>query len=75
MHPGNKAARAFRVSFAYWKGDSSRKQLQRLCATAFFDQKDLDAHLARIEEAKKRDHRVLGKGLNLLAALQREDLA
>ena len=53
------------VAGAYWKGDQSKQQLQRLYATAFFDQKDLDAHLERIEEAKKRDHRVLGKRLGL----------
>jgi threonyl-tRNA synthetase len=49
------------VAGAYWKGDHSRKQLQRLYATAFFDKKELEEHLARIDEAKKRDHRVLGK--------------
>ena len=53
------------VAGAYWKGDSSRKQLQRLYATAFFNQKHLDTHLQRIEEAKRRDHRVLGKQLEL----------
>ncbi|MEX0819012.1 MAG: threonine--tRNA ligase [Pirellulaceae bacterium] len=53
------------VAGAYWKGDQSRKQLQRLYATAFFTKQDLDAHLARIEEAKRRDHRVLGKQLDL----------
>jgi len=55
------------VAGAYWKGDQSRKQLQRLYATAFFNQKDLDAHLEQIEEAKKRDHRVLGKQLELFS--------
>jgi threonyl-tRNA synthetase len=53
------------IAGAYWKGDQSRQQLQRLYATAFFDQADLDAHLARLEEAKRRDHRVLGKRLGL----------
>ncbi len=62
-----KAYKLLSVAGAYWKGDSSRKQLQRLYATAFFDQKDLDAHLKKIEEAKKRDHRVLGKRLELFA--------
>jgi len=47
------------TSPALWKNDSSRKQLQRLYATAFFNQKDLDAYLKQAEEAKKRDHRVL----------------
>ncbi len=66
--PSPKAIGAFKVlnvAGAYWKGDQSRQQLQRLYATAFFHQKDLDEHLARIEEAKKRDHRVLGKQLEL----------
>ncbi|MDA1052653.1 MAG: threonine--tRNA ligase [Planctomycetota bacterium] len=53
------------VAGAYWKGDQSRKQLQRLYATAFFAKQDLDEHLQRIEEAKRRDHRVLGKQLDL----------
>ncbi|MFO0902583.1 MAG: threonine--tRNA ligase [Pirellulales bacterium] len=55
------------VAGAYWKGDAEREQLQRLYGTAFFTQQDLDAHLAKIEEAKKRDHRVLGKQLDLFA--------
>jgi threonyl-tRNA synthetase len=50
---------------AYWKNDSSRKQLQRLYATAFFTEKDLKSYLELLEEAKKRDHRVLGKQLKL----------
>ena len=53
------------VAGAYWKGDQSRKQLQRLYATAFFSKQDLEAHLERIEEAKRRDHRLLGKQLDL----------
>jgi len=53
------------VAGAYWKGDSSRQQLQRLYATAFFDKKELETHLERVEEAKRRDHRVLGKQLEL----------
>lgn len=53
------------VAGAYWKGDNSRKQLQRLYATAFFNKKDLENHLKQIEEAKRRDHRVLGKQLEL----------
>jgi threonyl-tRNA synthetase len=55
------------VAGAYWKGDASREQLQRLYGTAFFTKKDLDEHLARLEEAKRRDHRVLGKRLELFA--------
>src|SRR5690348_11579691 len=53
------------IAGAYWKNDSSRKQLQRLYGTAFFSPKDLDAYLHQLEEAKKRDHRVLGKQLRL----------
>jgi threonyl-tRNA synthetase len=53
------------VAGAYWKGDASRKQLQRLYGTAFFDDQALQEHLNRIEEAKRRDHRVLGKQLEL----------
>jgi threonyl-tRNA synthetase len=53
------------IAGAYWKNDSTRPQLQRLYGTAFFSQKDLDAYLHRLEEAKKRDHRVLGKQLKL----------
>lgn len=50
---------------AYWRGDSKRQMLQRIYGTAWFQQADLDAHLHRVEEAKRRDHRVLGKRLDL----------
>ena len=50
---------------AYWRGDERRQMLQRIYATAFWTKEDLDAHLHRIEEAKRRDHRVLGKALDL----------
>jgi len=66
--PGPGAIGAFKltsVAGAYWKGDSSRQQLQRLYGTAWFSKKDLDEHLERLEEAKRRDHRVLGKQLDL----------
>ena len=53
------------VTGAYWRGDSSRKMLQRIYGTCFPKKEELDAHLARIEEAKKRDHRKLGKELGL----------
>jgi threonyl-tRNA synthetase len=53
------------IAGAYWKNDANRKQLQRLYGTAFFSQKELDAYLHQLEEAKKRDHRVLGKQLKL----------
>jgi threonyl-tRNA synthetase len=58
------------IAGAYWKNDSSRKQLQRLYGTAFFTQKELDAYLHQVEEAKKRDHRVLGKQLKLFTISQ-----
>jgi len=50
---------------AYWRGDSKRQMLQRIYGTAFFKKEDLDAYLKRIEEAKKRDHRVVGRQLDL----------
>jgi threonyl-tRNA synthetase len=50
---------------AYWRGDVKRQMLQRIYATAFFKKDDLDQHLHRIEEAKRRDHRLLGKQLDL----------
>ena len=50
---------------AYWRGDSSRKMLQRIYGIAFPNKEDLEAYLQRIEEAKKRDHRRLGKELGL----------
>ena len=53
------------IAGAYWKGHTDRKMLQRVYGTAFFDKKELDAHLAQVEEAKKRDHRRLGRELNL----------
>jgi threonyl-tRNA synthetase len=53
------------IAGAYWKNDASRRVLQRLYGTAFFSQKELDEHLHRVEEAKRRDHRGLGKQLKL----------
>ena len=50
---------------AYWRGDERRHMLQRIYATAFWKQEDLDAYLFRIEEAKRRDHRLLGRSLDL----------
>ena len=58
------------IAGAYWKNDANREQLQRLYGTAFFDQKSLDVYLKQIEEAKKRDHRVLGKQLKLFTISQ-----
>jgi threonyl-tRNA synthetase len=60
-----KAVRIMSLSGAYWLGDEKNPQLQRIYGTAFFSQKDLDAYLARIEDAKRRDHRRLGKELEL----------
>ncbi len=62
-----KAFKITSVAGAYWRGDSKRKMLQRLYATAFSKKEELDQYLARIEEAKKRDHRKLGKELGLFA--------
>lgn len=62
-----KAIKLLSVAGAYWKGDSSGRQLQRLYGTAFFDKKDLKAYLEQLEEAKRRDHRVLGKQHGLFA--------
>lgn len=70
-HAGKIGAfKVLSIAGAYWKNDSTRPQLQRLYGTAFFNQKDLDAYLIRIEEAKKRDHRLLGKQLKLFTISQ-----
>ena len=53
------------TSNAYWKGDARNQPMQRVYGTAFFSDKELQAHLARIEEAKKRDHRKIGRELGL----------
>ncbi|ABC81753.1 threonine--tRNA ligase [Anaeromyxobacter dehalogenans] len=53
------------VAGAYWRGDAKNAMLQRIYGTAFFDKKELDAHLAKLEEVKKRDHRRLGPQLGL----------
>jgi threonyl-tRNA synthetase len=55
------------VAGAYWRGDHTKPQLQRIYGTAFFDKKDLEAWLKQQEEARKRDHRKLGKELDLFA--------
>jgi threonyl-tRNA synthetase len=55
------------VAGAYWRGDSSKEQLQRIYGTAFLTKKDLEDYLNKIEEAKKRDHRKLGKDLDLFS--------
>src|SRR5687767_6569374 len=56
---------------AYWRGDEKRQMLQRIYATAWFSKEDLEAHLHRIEEAKRRDHRLLGQQLDLYSVDQR----
>ncbi len=68
--PSTGRVKAFKVTSlagAYWLGDEKNPQLQRVYGTAFFSQKDLDAHFARLEEAARRDHRVLGKQLDLFS--------
>jgi threonyl-tRNA synthetase len=65
-----KAFKLLSVAGAYWKGDSSREQLQRVYATAYFDKKELTDYLTQLEEAKRRDHRVLGKQLELFTISQ-----
>ena len=52
---------------AYWRGDEKRQMLQRIYGTAWFKKEDLDAYLHRLEEARKRDHRVLGRQLDLFS--------
>ncbi len=65
-HAGKVGAfKLLSIAGSYWKGHTDRKMLQRVYGTAFFDKKELDAHLAQVEEAKKRDHRRLGRDLNL----------
>ncbi|HEY4759388.1 MAG TPA: threonine--tRNA ligase [Thermoguttaceae bacterium] len=66
--PSPSAIGAFRllsVAGAYWKGDASRQQLQRLYGTAWFSKEELEDYLRKVEEAKRRDHRVLGRHLEL----------
>jgi threonyl-tRNA synthetase len=60
-----KAFKLLNTSNAYWKGDAKNQPMQRIYGTAFFNDKELQAHLQRIEEAKKRDHRRVGKELGL----------
>jgi threonyl-tRNA synthetase len=68
--PSTKKLKAFKllsIAGAYWKGDEKNAQLQRIYGTAFFNKKELDEYLAKLEEAKKRDHRKLGKELDLFS--------
>jgi threonyl-tRNA synthetase len=62
-----KAFKLTSIAGAYWRGDENRKMLQRVYGTAFADKKELDAYLARLEEAKRRDHRKLGRELDLFS--------
>ena len=65
-HTGHiKALKLMSVAGAYWKGDEKNKQLTRVYGVSFPSQKELDEHLAMLEEAKKRDHRKLGKELSI----------
>lgn len=59
------------IAGAYWRGDSDNKMLQRIYGTAFFKKEDLKEHLRLLEEAKERDHRKLGKELNLFTNSQK----
>lgn len=68
--PSTKKLKAFKllsIAGAYWKGDEKNPQLQRIYGTAFFNKKELDEYLAKLEEAKKRDHRKLGQELDLFS--------
>jgi threonyl-tRNA synthetase len=60
-----KAVKLTSLAGAYWRGDSDKPQLTRIYGTAFYSQKDLDAYLERLEQAKKRDHRKIGVELDL----------
>jgi threonyl-tRNA synthetase len=62
-----KAFKVMSLAGAYWLGDEKNPQLQRVYGTAFFSKKEMDEHFARLEEAAKRDHRVLGKQLDLFS--------
>jgi threonyl-tRNA synthetase len=68
--PSTGRVKAFKVTSiagAYWLGDEKNQQLQRIYGTAFFNGKDLEAHFKQLEEIKARDHRVLGKQLDLFS--------
>ena len=72
--PGTGRLKHFKLlhgAGAYWRGDESRQTLQRIYGTAFWKEADLAGHLLQLEEAKKRDHRVLGKELDLFSTDQR----
>src|SRR6202012_1200893 len=62
-----KSFKVLSLAGAYWLGDEDNPQLQRIYGTAFFSSKELEQHFARLEEAQRRDHRVLGKQLDLFS--------
>lgn len=62
-----KAFKLLSIAGAYWRGDEKNKMLQRIYGTAFLDKKELEAYLHRLEEAKRRDHRKLGRELDLFS--------
>jgi threonyl-tRNA synthetase len=62
-----KAFKVMSIAGAYWLGDEKNPQLQRIYGTAFFSKKEMEEHFARLEEAQRRDHRVLGKQLDLFS--------
>jgi threonyl-tRNA synthetase len=62
-----KAFKLLSIAGAYWRGDEKNRMLQRIYGTAFIDKKELDAYLHRLEEAKRRDHRKLGRELDLFS--------
>lgn len=71
--PRTKELKAFKllsVAGAYWRGDSSQPMLQRIYGTSWFKQKELTEHLAMLEEARKRDHRKLGRELDLFGIME-----
>ncbi len=68
--PSTRYVKAFKlmsIAGAYWRGDSSREMLQRIYGTAYFNKEDLEEHLRFLEEAAKRDHRKLGRDLDLFS--------
>jgi threonyl-tRNA synthetase len=60
-----KAFKLMKLAGAYWRGDQNNEQLQRIYGTAWADEKQLEAHLTRLEEAERRDHRKLGRAMDL----------
>lgn len=65
-----KAFKLLKVAGAYWRGDEKRQMLQRIYGTAWHSREELKAYLTRLEEAKKRDHRVLGRKLDLFSVVE-----